>query len=125
MIGNIDILEFISAVLIPVAASAGVIALVIDLFLKRIPGWTSAATVRANVGLNLAASAALFFARRAGVEADFFRAFLLAETVLPIVGVLVFGPSATWLQHKWFQTIGLSPGEGNPAGIVGPARAEG
>lgn len=112
-----DVVDFFKAVVVPVAIAGPVIALIIDLFLKRIPGWQSSYTVRANLGLNLLVSAGFFFAYRYGFADQLTELVGAAGMLLPILAVLIFGPFATYGFHKGYQQIGVSPSS-KSSGII-------
>lgn len=117
MVTFTDVVEFLKAVVMPVAVAAPVIALLLDLFLKRIPGWQSEYTVRASLALNLLVSAAFFFAYRYDMVDQLTQLVETTGILLPVLAVLIFGPFATYAYHKGYQQIGVSPSEKGP-GVV-------
>lgn len=117
------ILKFLAALIIPVLIAAPIIALLIDLFLKKLPGWTSQRTVQANIILNLLFSAVFFIANLLGFTEQFQEAIRVAGELLPLVALIWFGTlagsGATWLSHKGYQTIGVAPStENNSPGLL-------
>lgn len=115
---TIDIvLRFLAALIIPVGIAAPIIALVIDLFLKKISWWKPQHTVRANVLLNLLISGIFFFANLFGMADQFQESVRILGEILPLIALILYGTLggtlATWGYHKGYQTTGVSKSSTN------------
>lgn len=102
-----EVLDFVQALLTPLAVAAPIIAIVVDQILKRLPFWKDGYAGWANLILNALFSGVMFFASRGGWVSEYTYALQISQEIVPVALRILAGLYVTYRLHDLFMTLGI------------------